>query len=274
MTDNASEPNDGKEEREVKIFDFHLHPGYDFHNDELGYEITPERFIAGLDRYGVTFCAGSSIHKADNHRPLEEYEEAVPRLNREAYAFFERYPDRFTPGIHIHPDFVELSCREVTEYADKGVRLVGELVPSMMEWRRYKNPHLVEILRVASERGMVLSMHPTTPEDMEWLFAELPDMQIVVAHLSAYGLYEWSLEMMKKYKNVHYDISAHGTDPQMLRSTVDLLGAERILYGTDYPGYDPSPFIRAVRESGLTDGEQENIFYKNAERLLGIRIPD
>ena len=258
----------------MKLFDFHLHPGYDFHNDELGYEITPEIFIAGLDRCGVDFCAGSTIHKADRHRPMEEYAEIITRLNREAYSFYERYPDRFTPGIHIHPEHAELSCREIETYADRGVRLVGELVPTSMDWHRYSDPRVIEILRTAADRGMVLSIHPTTPEDMEGLFSALPDMKIVVAHLSAYGLYDWSMDMMSKYENVYYDISAHGTDPAMLRKTVERIGRDRILFGTDYPGYDPAPFIRAVTDAELCKEAQACIFYKNAERLLGIKVPE
>ena len=258
----------------MKIFDFHLHPYYDFHNDELGYEITPEIFIDGLKKSGISFCAGSALRKADSKRELFEYEEALPRLNREAYSFYEMYPDMYTPGIHIHPEFVELSCKEVEYYADRGVKLIGELVPYMMKWSSYSDPKVIEILRLASERGMVLSFHPSQNlADMEGMFKALPNMKIVVAHLDGYGLYDWSIEMMRKYENVYFDISAHGIDrPLMLRDAVNKVGKDRILYGSDYPGYAQKPFIEAVESSGLTIDEQEAIFYKNAERLLGIRI--
>ncbi|MBR5601250.1 MAG: hypothetical protein IKW24_01320, partial [Clostridia bacterium] len=93
----------------MKIFDFHLHPGYDFHNDKLGYEIIPELFVRGLRECGVSFCAGSVIHKADAKRPLADYAQILPRLNAEAYDFRQKYPDLYTPGIHVHPAFVELS---------------------------------------------------------------------------------------------------------------------------------------------------------------------
>ena len=260
----------------MKIFDFHLHPGYDFHNDKLGYEITPEIFVEGLRKSGINFCAGSVLHKADTKRPVEEYEQIVPRLNREAYSFYERYSDIYTPGIHIHPDFVDLSCREIEYYADRGVKLIGEIVPYMMSWNGYSAPRLIEILKFAGERGMVFNFHPNNDlNDMEGLFRALPDLKIVVAHLDGYGLYDWSIEMMKKYDNLYFDISAHGIDrPGMLRDAINKVGFERILYGSDYPGYSEAPFIDAVKNSGLNDTEMEHIFYKNAERLLGIKVPD
>ena len=260
----------------MKIFDFHLHPGYDFHNDTLGYEITPEIFVDGLRKNGITFCCGSVLHKADVKRPVEEYLEIVPRLNREAYSFYQTYSDIYTPGIHIHPNFVDLSCREIEYYADRGVRLIGEIVPYLMSWHGYSDPRVIEILKLASERGMVFSFHPNNNlADMEGLFKTLPDLKIVVAHLDGYGLYDWSIEMMQKYDNVFFDISAHGIDRVgMLRDAVNKVGMERILFGSDYPGYSLTPFIKVVQNSGLTEEEQEYIFFKNAERLLGIKLPD
>ena len=62
----------------MRIFDFHLHPGYDFHNDELGYEITPDIFVRGLQESGVTRCAGSVIHKADTMHAVGDYAEIPP----------------------------------------------------------------------------------------------------------------------------------------------------------------------------------------------------
>lgn len=257
----------------MKIFDFHLHPGYDFHNDELGYEITPEIFIEGLKKDGVNFCSGSVIHKDIRSRPIGDYEQIVPELNKEAYAFYERYTDMYTPGIHVHPEFVELSCKEVEYYAEKGVKLVGELVPYLMGWTSYADKRLIEILRVASERKMVLSIHPMNATDMEKMIQELPDMKIVVAHLGGYGLFDWSIDMMKKYSNVYFDISAHGGSAQTVRDAVRKVGKDRILYGSDYPGYQSQPFINAVLDAGLSEEEMEAILYKNAEGLLGIKVP-
>ncbi len=258
----------------MKIFDFHLHPGYDFHNDELGYEITPELFVQGLAACGVDFCAGSVIHKADTSRPLDEYAEILPRLNAEAYEFLQKYPSLYTPGIHVHPAFVQLSCGEVERYARRGVRLVGELVPYLMAWSGYDDPRLLEILRVAADHQMVLSFHPSkNTAAMETLLKSLPQLNVVIAHLDGYGLYEWSIEMMQKYSNLYFDISAHGASRRgMLADAVRRVGSERILYGSDYPGYSPKPFLDSILQADITDADREAILYKNAARLLHIDL--
>ena len=100
---------------------------------------------------------------------------------------------------------------------------------------------------------------------------EFPNMNIVIAHLDGYGLFDLSIELMRKYDNLSFDISAHGTDREgMIAEAVKLVGSERILFGTDYPGYSPYPFIDAVMKADITDADRENIFYKNAERVLGL----
>ena len=255
----------------MKIFDFHLHPRYDFDRDTLPYERTDERFVSDLKKDGICRCAGSVIHIDDAYKDVAAYGEIVPRLNAEAYEFFRLYPDFFVPGIHIHWEHAELSYNQILYYADKGVKLVGELVPYMMGGAYYSDPRLIEILRVAADKGMVLSMHPHLkhPDDMEGLIRALPHMPIVMAHLDGYGLYDWSIDMMKKYDNLYFDISAHGVDRKgMLKDAVQKVGASRILYGSDYPGYDSAPFINAVCEAGLTEKEQEAIFFENAASLL------
>ena len=98
----------------MRIFDFHLHPGYDFHADAL----SPEAFADALKAHGITACAGSVIHKGDSNRDTAEYAEILPRLNREAYEMHLQFPDFYHAGIHIHPDHIELSCKEVEHYAE------------------------------------------------------------------------------------------------------------------------------------------------------------
>ena len=252
----------------MKIFDFHLHPGYDFHGPAL----SPEAFVEGLKAHGVCGCAGSATHKDDMNLDVAEYATLLPRMNREAYEMQLQFPDFYHAGIHIHPDHVALSCAEVEHYAKAGVRLVGELVPYLMGWRNYDDPRVWEILEVVQAKNMVLNFHPNKrPEDMLAMIKQFPHLPIVVAHLDGYGLYDFAIETMQKYDNVYFDISAHGTREGMLADAVSRVGAERILYGTDYPGYDPTPFIESVLSAEITDDEKEKVFFGNAARLLDIK---
>lgn len=251
-----------------KIIDFHTHPLYDFHLNEHGFEYDVRRFKDELVAAGVSHACGSAICKSANGRPVEEYERLIPLLNRQAFEWQEKTEGFLTPGIHIHPRFVQMSCDEIDKAYAKNVRLIGELVPYMMGWKEYACSAALEIFEYAAERDMTVSMHPTRYEDMRTLAQTLPHLKIVYAHLTGD---EEQLEMTRRYDNVHYDVSASsGNSPYMLRYALNRVGRERILYGSDYPGYNPIMHKTTVLTSGLTEKEIESVFYRNARRLLNL----
>lgn len=48
------------------------------------------------------------------------------------------------------------------------------------------------------------------------------------------------------------------------------LGTDRILFGTDWPSYFLDQEEKRIRDLGLAKEEEDQIFYKNAARLLNI----
>ena len=56
-----------------------------------------------------------------------------------------------------------------------------------------------------------------------------------------------------------------------LRSTLDLLGPERVMYGSDYPFWDPALGFRALDDAGLGDDVRGRVDGANAERIFGLR---
>lgn len=254
-----------------KIIDFHVHPHYDFHFANHGVEITDGRFRCDLLSCGITTVCGSVIFASMLGKALSEYETVIKDANKAALACRAKWGNFYHPGIHVHPAFVKTSCEEIASAKENGIRLIGELVPYMMGWSRYSSPEMLEILSYADELDMIVSMHPSTPDDMEALAAALPHLRLVYAHLGGYGQYDSHLELLRKYDNVCFDYSAHGSDfDGILRKTVDSVGCDRILFGTDYPGVNPASDIAAVLFEDLSSRELECIFYKNAEQLLKL----
>lgn len=257
----------------MEIIDFHAHPYYDFHDPVK----TMDEFFDDAKACGITRICGSVIYKGMykdkdmNKYPVEYYEKKVPELNDMAFALAKERGESFYPGIHVHPDFLDMSMRELDRAKEKGYLLVGEQVWYMMRYDRFASDNFIEICRRAGELGMAVNLHPTTAKDMFALSEAVRDTTLVWAHLSGYEIFEEELEMLKKYENVWFDISAHGLDfPDGIRRTIDTVGYDRILFGTDYPGYDPKPYIEAVMRQ-CNERECEAIFSGNAKRILGLR---
>ena len=51
---------------------------------------------------------------------------------------------------------------------------------------------------------------------------------------------------------------------------IDKKGTDRILFGSDCPWNAPSWDVGMLKTMGLTPDEEEKIFYKNAEKILGL----
>ncbi|MBR2616147.1 MAG: amidohydrolase family protein [Clostridia bacterium] len=254
-----------------RIFDFHLHPGYDFH----GNDTDREAFIAALKKDGLCGAAGSFINLDMYKKPVEEYGWRIPELNRKAWEWHEAYPDFFVPGIHVHPDHLAVSGEEMEKHKARGGVLVGEIVYYMMGFR-YDHPKALELFAIARDLGLTVNLHPSrNMETNRALIRNLPGLRIVLAHLGGYGLYEAFLEEMRRNERICADFSAFAPErPGMLRDAVNRVGSERILYGTDYPALRgeglQKQYVDYVLSEHLSPEATENILARNAERLLGL----
>lgn len=56
-----------------------------------------------------------------------------------------------------------------------------------------------------------------------------------------------------------------------IRFAIDYFGVDNVMYGTDYPCWDPATCLALIEEIDLTDAEREKLFYSNAMRILGLK---
>jgi aminocarboxymuconate-semialdehyde decarboxylase len=56
-----------------------------------------------------------------------------------------------------------------------------------------------------------------------------------------------------------------------IRFAIDYYGIDNVMYGTDYPCWDPAPCLKLIDEITLSDVDKHKLFYGNARRILGLR---
>lgn len=251
-----------------EIIDFHLHPFINL-EDRIGSYKSPsdwKSFIAHLKGLGISKCAGSVIHQIDGKNFQD-----IKYFNDEALHFRDLCPDFYIPGVHVLANFPEESCRELERMHSEGVKLIGELVPYSMGRWKYSDPSLNDVWKLAAELKMVLSVHPTDIEDMEAVISANPELPVVIAHPGEYTAYIEKIELLKRNGNAYMDICGTGLFRYgMLAYGVRQLGAERFLFATDFPTCSVGMQIGGVESEDLTDAEREQIYSKNARRLLGL----
>ena len=122
------------------------------------------------------------------------------------------------------------------------------------------------VFAVLAERHLPVLYHGVVTEAMvrDW-----PDVPFVAAHGIAIVA---TMERMAAYPNFHVDTPASSNVAWCLKAGVDILGADRILWGTDAPLADFAQRLGVVLDSGLPDADIRKILGLNAARLLGLPL--
>ena len=196
-----------------------------------------------------------------------------------------RFPDRLIGFACVQP-LDAGDAKELDRCLSSGLSGLGELGPDGQRFDitdRWVLEASVEVLR---HHDRVLLAHSSEPIGHEYpgkgktypglllkLAENFPDLKIVLAHWGG-GLpfYELMQEVRAALRNVYYDTAASSYlyDPSIFRTVTQLIGHERILWGTDYPLLSPAKFLDRVRSCGLSQAEEQAILGDNAARLLRL----
>lgn len=251
----------------MKIIDFHTHPFIRQENCSCFYDgiVNGDNFKDIIESAGINMICGSVIRRTEDF-------EVIRRLNAEAAELGQRWKGFYIPGIHIHPKYAEKSIEEIRLGVKSGIKLIGELVPYMNGWSTYYDEGMEEIYREIDRQNMIVSVHTDPNRDMDGLekaVGEFKNIIFVAAHPHQKAHYYRHIDMLKKYDNYFLDLSGTGLFRYgMLKTLVNSVGSQKILFGTDFPISNPAMYVKAVYFENIKENDMENIFYKNAEMLL------
>lgn len=257
--------------RNCPVIDFHVHPfdraEYNLNMYPGMYDLDAEEMKKQIEEAGITHICGSVLNREYGAEGFE----GLRLLNREALRLEEILGDFYTPGFHVHPAYVRESCDEIAFMHGRGIRLIGELVPYMHGWGDFEEKNWMEILDAAEQYHMICSYHTPFDYDMGRMVESHPGITFVAAHPGDRGRVHEHVEILKKYPNLCLDLSGTGLFRfGMLKYLVEKVGAERLLFGTDYPICNPRMYVQAVWGEEIGERDRENIFYGNAARLLSL----
>ena len=181
----------------------------------------------------------------------------------------------------IHPDAAEPE-RELAELAEAGFRGI-KLHPDY-QGHYADDPAVIRVVKEAKRLGLHTVFHGgvdiafpndvhAAPERISRLLSALGEGEgkVIVAHIGGYRLWD-DVERVLVGRDVLFDLS-YGIDhlpPEQLLRIVTRHGADKILFGSDYPWRDPADIDRVLSKLPLSDGQFSLIRSGNAERLLGL----
>lgn len=109
------------------------------------------------------------------------------------------------------------------------------------------------------------------PRRLKRVLDNFPNLTVIGAHLGGWMLFDEALELLKD-TNCFVDIcSSHMFMPEgKILKYINGYGADRVLFGSDFPLWDPQKEAEYFLSLDIPYSDKEKIAYKNALRILKI----
>ena len=155
-------------------------------------------------------------------------------------------------GVKLHPDIQRVrvdspKCLKIYELCEGRLPLLVHTGDSRYD---YSNPNrIIPILDIYK------------------------NLTFIGAHFGGWSIWEEATEKLKGYENFYVDCSSslYAISSETAGKLIREYGADRVLFGTDYPMWDPEEEVERFLKIDLTEEERSDIFYNNAAKLFSIK---
>lgn len=253
---------------------------YRLYSDPRACMIGARELVDTMDAEGVdrSVVFGFPWRSADRFRQQNDYiMEAVAR-----------YPDRLI-GLACFDADHPAAAEETLRCLEGGLSGVGELAYYEGGITEENLDRLTPVMDVCREKDVPVLIHtnepighnypgksPNTLRQIYSLARRFPDNRLILAHWGG-GVFFYALlkkEVRDALKNVWYDTAASPFlyDPAIWETAARIIGADKILFGTDCPLLKPTRYFREIDASPLSAEDRALIKGGNAARVLGLTV--
>ena len=254
-----------------------------------------DQLIADMDKNGIDFAL---VQARAGYVSNDLVATAAKRHPKRMVALARVGHDQEAAGYHEDPGPTREASPEELERAltTLGMKGVGEtFVRALTD---HVNPEKIAkdlsgIMRVV-EKHQVPIQFPTAwsqfpgglfygdPLWVDEVALRHPNAPIILTKMgrSITRYFDSAMTVAMRNVNVYFDVV--GTNPQHLRFAIDKLGADRIMFGTDWsttwswlsvPATLHQIRLKVLDDAKLTNSEREQILWKNAARLFKLESP-
>lgn len=277
------------------IIDFHTHvvpPGvkerqHKYLGDACFYQlyakpkaklITAEELVAAMDEYEIDKSVIVNLGWTSHELCVETNDYILEAITR--------YPQRLIGFCVIQPSAGEKAIKELERCAQNGAKGIGEMRPDVQGFDFSDKSVMKPVIEATIEHNLIFLTHASepvghqyfgkgsiTPEVIYPLILNFPGLKLVCAHWGG-GLPFYALmpEVGKALNNVYFDTAATPFlyKAQIFRQVADIVGSDKILFGSDYPLLSPRRIIDQIESVKLSREDRAKILGGNAQKLLSI----
>lgn len=258
----------------MQIIDFHTHVYpqkiadkasksiCDFYGLEKYQVGTPELLLEEGRAAGVTrFVLLQVSIKPDHTHHINQF--ALDEMHAHA---------EFSAFGAIHPQMDDVYA-ELTFLEQNG--FIGVKIHPDMQQIAIDDPQMFPIYDALQDRMPIMfhcgdkTRDYSDPRRLRRVMQQFPHLQVIAAHLGGWSVFDLAYECLKDTDCFVDTCSCSAfLPPDDMARRIRAYGAQRVLFGTDFPIWEHETEVRAIERLPLTDDEKEQIFCGNALQFL------
>jgi uncharacterized protein len=249
-----------------RIIDVHSHIGRTITNN-VGQNV--ETWLTGMETAGI---AQAIISVAAGGLQAEGLAD-TRRANDVIAKALNEHPGRFPIGLgSIEVRHGEAGYGEVRRVMTE-IGLSGLVFHTAFEGFGVDSAAFHNVLKALGAGPALVLMHSTpdgraNPTAIAAVACRFPQIQFLLGHpVFTEDQRKQCVEAVQANPNINLDV-AYQADPATTEFFVRQVGADRVLYGSDAPYFEPAQVIASIEAAKITEAERDKVFRGNAERLI------
>lgn len=278
------------------ILDFHTHVFPPFFRDDRAALFPHEPAFEALYRSPEARLSGvTELLRSMDEEGVER--SVIFGFPWEELEHYRKHNDYIIEAVQKHPERLTGFCsfsplspgglKEVERCLNSGLSGVGELAVYGSGLSSEVTEALDEVAGLCTRFDVPLLLHTNEPVGHQYpgktsmtlkqIYSFLkanPSNRIILAHwgggLLFYGLMK--REVREVFKNVWFDTAASPFlySPEVYRIAGEIIGFEKVIFGSDYPLLRPQRYFKEIESAGLTPEATKGITGLNGARLLRL----
>lgn len=184
--------------------------------------------------------------------------------------------DMFAGLGTLHPDSDDLEgdMRRLLDLGLRGVKLHPDIQGFKLDDYR-----CLKIYEICEREGVPVLLHTgdsrfdnSNPNRLKPLLEIFTDLKFIGAHLGGYSVWESACEMLSGHDNFYADCSSslYALTPEDALRIIRSYGADKVMFGTDFPMWEPAGELERLFKLDLSEDELEQILWKNANKMFKL----